>query len=709
MRHPAAGLVLAGAAAAALAGSAPRVLSPRASADAASPSASSAPLPPVPGPEAEGLAPLPETSPRNASYTIEARIDPAERTVAGSLVLEWRNTSEVPLDGFPFHLYWNAFRNNVSTTARRGNKRWAGQTGDFEKLLGWSRVTSARLLGETEEDLTPTLRYLHPDDNEDDRTVVEVRTPRPVGPGETARFRLAWEARIPHGSIGRAGIVHDYLFVVQWFPKIGVFRDGEWSAHPFYAWTEFFADFGTYDVSLTLPAGLVVGATGRLEEKEANADGTETWRFREEDVHDFAWTASRRFHERLDVFDDPGYPPVEIRLLVQPEHAHLAKRYVEATKLALRAFGTWSAPYPYAQITVVDPAWGSASGGMEYPTLFTGGASIFAPPALHSPESVTVHEAGHQFWYGLVANDELEEAWLDEGFNTYMTAKAIAHQLGAAGWGRRYFGGDLGRGARTGWPVVAPDVWLPRAAERVPDLRRHGATDVLARPGWTYRTHASYTVNSYDKPALVLQTLEALLGEDRMVRVLRTWARRNRFAHPRTEDFVRTVEEVTGEDWRWFFDETFFSSDLCDYAIGVETEPVRTPEGWFEAEDGSLVLSTSSADGASGAAGDVFESRVTVAREGGVRMPVEVRIEFADGRSVTETWDGRERWTRFRYEGAPVVRAVVDPLAKLAIDVDRVNNEWLADRGPARRAATKWAARWMLWLQDLLELHMVVG
>ena len=139
-----------------------------------------------------------------------------------------------------------------------------------------------------------------------------------------------------------------------------------------------------------------------------------------------------------------------------------------------------------------------------------------------------------------------------------------------------------------------------------------------------------------------------------MDRILRPFARRYRFAHPTTMDLVAVVNEVTGEDWRWFFEETFYSSGLCDYAV-------------------------------------------------------EVLVELADGRSVRERWDGRERWTRFEYTGAKVVRAVVDPEAKIALDVDPRNNEWIDDTGPARRAATKWAARWMFWLQNLLELHMVVG
>ncbi len=679
---------------------------------AASPGHVSTPLPPVAWRDAPGLPPLPEVSPRNASYTIEARLDPEKRTIAGTLVLEWRNTSDQALSTFPFHLYWNAFRNNFSTTARGEGRRAPGDRRREDRTFGWIQVRSVRLLGDAEQDLTPTVRYLAEDGNADDRTVMEVRTAKPIAPGATGRFRIEWDSLVPHGSIGRAGWVHDYHFIAQWFPKIGVFWKGEWNCHPFYPWTEFFADFGVYDVKLTLPRGFVVGATGRLESKTDNSDGTETFRFVQEDVHDFAWTASRRFVERHSRFDDPGYPPVDVRLLVQPEHAPLAERYLEATKTALRTYGTWSAPYPYPQITVVDPAYGSSSVGMEYPTLFTGGASVLAPPELQSPEGVTIHEAGHQFWYGLVANDEFEEAWLDEGFNSYMDMKASDHSLGPGGWGRRHFGDDDrrgGRGGRTGVPAVAPGVRMARGSESLVGLREGGEADVMARKAWKYRDAGSYTLNSYGKPALVLQTLEGLLGEETIVKVLRTYARRYRFAHPTTGDFIATVDEVTGQDWRWFFDQTFFSADLCDYAVEVKSEPVRTPAGWFEGKDGKLELRSPRKKDRGKDDEGPFDSRVTVVRKGEVLLPVELRVDLADGRTVTERWDGRDRWARFRYEGAKVVRAMVDPQRKIAIDVDPSNNEWISDERPARRAATKWAARYLFWLQNLLELHTVVG
>jgi hypothetical protein len=665
-------------------------------------------LPPLAADDA--LPPLPERSPRVASYAIEARLDPEARTIDGSMLLEWRNTSGAPLREFPFHLYWNAFRNNLSTHIREGPrrlKRRHASGGEWERRLGFIDVRRVVLLGEPEADLTPTMRFVQPDDgNADDRTVMQVEAPAPIAPGALARFRIEWTARVPYGDVGRAGWVHDYHFIVQWFPKIGVHWNGEWNCHQFHAWSEFFADFGNYDVRLTLPQGFVVGATGALREgPTANPDGTQTLRFVQEDVHDFAWCASRRFLERRGRFEAPGHPPVEIRLLIQPEHAGLAQRYLAATRAALHAYGAWSAPYPYAQITVVDPAWRSASGGMEYPTLITGGSRVFAPLELRSPEGVTIHEAGHQFWYGLVANNEFEEAWLDEGFNTYHTAKTEDLFYGPEGWGRRYFGPREEGRALGGWPVVAPGVWLGRGEDRLEGLREAGENDVMARRSWEYRNRASYGLNSYGKPALTLQTLEGLVGDETMTRILRTYARRHRFGHPTTEDFIRTVNEVTGQDWRWFFEQTFFSSERVDYAVGVRNSRARHLAGFGDGEAGRPPLTPPSESDRDQAP---WEAEVELRRLGGARLPVELLVQFEGGATASERWDGKDRWQRFRYP-RKVVRAAVDPDAKLALDVDPSNNAWVEERGVARRAAFKWSARFLLWLQHLLELHTVLG
>jgi len=660
----------------------------------------------LPAPGGDGLPPLPERSARNANYTIEARLDAAARSIEGRLVLEWRNTTTAAADRLPFHLYWNAFRNDLSTSARGSGPRAARFPKD--RHFGYTQPKAVVLLGEPDTDLTPTLRYLPSGDgNADDRTVAEVRPPRPIAPGESVRLRVEWTSRVPYGAPGRAGFVHDYFFVAQWFPKIGVLRpDGTWSAHAFHSTTEFFSDFGVYDVRLTLPSAWVVGATGREVEDVANADGTRTRRFVQEDVHDFAFTGCPRFLDRRSRFEDPGYPPVDIRLLLMPEHASLEGRYFEAIKVALRAYGAWTAPYPYPQITVVDPAWHSNSGGMEYATLLTGGAQLWSPPGLHSPESVTIHEVGHQFLQGLVATDEFEEAWLDEGFNQYLEDRATYGAYGDRSFSRRYFGGTNQRGQARGIPVVAPGVFERYGDDHREELRRHGREDPMVRRAFEYRSSDGYYLNTYDKPALVMTTLENLLGAETMDRVLKTWAHRYRFAHPTTRDFVALVDEVTGGDWSAFFQETFYSSGLCDYAAVVEQEESREARGFVDDAGRFVSVDTPRAKGRT----PTWDAVVTFERRGEVRLPVELRIELADGRVVRESWDGRDTWKRFVLRGgAKVKRALVDPDAKLAIDVNRANNVWRDEDGLADRAAARWSARYLFWLQMLLEMHTVLG
>jgi hypothetical protein len=239
-------------------------------------------------------------------------------------------------------------------------------------------------------------------------------------------------------------------------------------------------------------------------------------------------------------------------------------------------------------------------------------------------------------------------------------------------------------------------------------LRAAGTVDRMARRSWEYRDRDSYGLNAYSKPALVLQTLENLLGEATMNRVLHTYHQRWRFGHPTTADLIAVFEEVTGSPWRWFFEQTFFSSEVCDYALGsVQNRPRRAFEGYRNRPGREPELVRAHAPEPERGP---YESEVLVVRKGGVQLPVKILIEFEDGERVTEAWNGQRRWVRYRYQRpVKVQRAVVDPDHQLMLDIDYANNSWIQDRGPARAASIRWAGRWMLWLQGLLELYAAFG
>ena len=328
--------------------------------------------------------------------------------------------------------------------------REAALTGDKELARrpeadwGWIDVTSLKLVGTSGApvDVTSSLRFIAPDDgNLDDRTVAEVPLPSPVAPGETVNVQIAWSSRVPR-TFARTGAIGNYYFLGQWFPKIGVLQDTGWNCHQFHAATEFFSDFGIYDVRLTVPNGWIVGATGTERGRRDEGDRTTTHHYYAEDVHDFAWTTSPDYVERIERFGHDGLPPVSMRLLLQPEHVRQAERHFNATRAALRYYGEWFGPYP------VRTHHGHRSGVAER----RGGHGV--SDALHgraragwrrvrwrNPEDVTVHEAGHQFWYGIVATNEFEHAWMDEGFNTFATARALEQFFGPQYYAKRYFGG----------------------------------------------------------------------------------------------------------------------------------------------------------------------------------------------------------------------------------------------------------------------------
>jgi hypothetical protein len=629
-------------------------------------------------------------SPRNANYTINVRLDPNTRTLTGDEILSWRNISAASAQTLRFHLYYNAWRNTHSSWMRE--LQLAGNAEDVvdrpESDWAWIDIGSLRLLsGATPADLTPRLRFIAPDDgNTNDRTIVEVPLDTPVAPGETIQVQIAWTSRVPR-TFARTGAVADFFFLAQWFPKIAVLQDGGWNSHQFHSATEFFSDFGTYDVKLTVPQGWIVGATGRERARVDGANGATTHHYYAEDVHDFAWTTSPRFLERIDTFQHTTLPPVTMRLLLQPEHERQADRHFKATRAALKYYGEWFGAYPYGHITIVDPAWRSGAGGMEYPTLFTAGTRWLAPKGVTQPEGVTIHEAGHQFWYGVVATNEFEDAWMDEGINTFATARTIAQEFEPNYLTKRYFGGFI--------PWVFRDVPLSRATDgnRLAGYRSAARNESPATPTWRYWPGSAGAI-TYNKTALWLHTMERMLGWDTLQRILSTYYSRWAFKHPRPDDFFAIVNEVSGRDLTWFFDQVYRSSNAFDY--GVETfRSVPEAARGFVGDGAERAFSSGDQPGA-------YRTTVVARRYGEGVFPVDVRVVLANDEEVRWRWEGQERWKAF--EVVKPVRASyaqVDPDRVLLLDLNYTNNS--ASLEPkARRAARKWSLAWMIWLQDHL-------
>jgi hypothetical protein len=447
-----------------------------------------------------------------------------------------------------------------------------------------------------------------------------------------------------------------------------------------------------------VPAGWIVGATGSEGEQRDNGDGAATHRDYQEDVHAVTWTTSRDYIDLAERFFEPGLPPVEMRLLIQPEHLAQAQRHFDATRETLKHYGLWYGAYPYDHVTVIDPAWGSGAGGMEYPTLFTSGTRLFNPFGGGSPEGVTVHEMGHQFWYGLVGNNEFEHAWLDEGLNTVSTNRTMQEVWGDRFLVQRYLP-PPGKESRSGFiPVTFRDIRTNAFVNRLDRLRPHLTSNEPHEPTYRYHPATGYNI-TYSKTALWLLTLENHLGWNTLQRILSTFFERYRFQHPTPDDFFAVADEVAGQPLGWFFDQVYFDSVVFDYAIGSVASTPSEAEGFVE-RGGELVYVQPDEEPGDDA---MYRTEIGVKRLGGGRFPVEVLLVFEDGHEVRHEWDGRERWKLLVEERRSKLRyAAVDPERKLMLDPNYTNNSKLLE-SRAGLPARKWASKWMIMLQDMLD------
>lgn len=621
------------------------------------------------------VAPTTETlSIRVVAYKIEAKLDTAKKTITATESLTYHNLTGQPQQTFPFHLYLNAFQPQSTwmAEAQEENPSHGGKRDTF------GSITVDHIAVAGMGDVTNKMQFIHPDDdNADDRTVMQVTLPTPVPPGADVQFVMSFTDKLPE-VVARTGYIRDFFMVGQWFPKIGVWWKGAWNCHQFHASTEFFADFGTFDVRITLPQNEIVGAAGDLVSSVNNPDGTKTLVYHSEDVHDFSWTASPNFQVIEDSWTGSA-GTVKIHLLMSPGNMPTAPRYLQSQKGSLKLYDDWIGPYPYDRITIVDPPHGGfEAGGMEYPTLFTGDTTWYMPESTLLPEVVVVHEFGHQYWYGMVATNEFEEAWLDEGINTYMEAKIMDALYGAD---RSVF--------RSRFATLG-ELEDERAGILVPGYMRWPDTDPLTQLGWRFYSDSAYGSVTYSKTSLVLRTLEKIIGEDVMRRALHTYFLRYRFTHPTAEDFLKTIEEISGQDLRWYFNQSIYGTNILDYEIvDAQSEPLDS--------DKSKKTGSKSDP-------DIYHTTVTVHRKGDFIFPVDVEIKFDDGRSIIEHWNGRDRWVRYTYDRpAKLVSAEIDPQHKVPLDLNLFNNSFRVQED--KRAIHKLANIWTFcceWLAQLL-------
>ena len=600
-------------------------------------------------------------SQRVVAYNMDARYNAKNHSLDATETLTYHNLTGQPLDSFPFHLYLNGFQ-PTSTWMREG-KREGTRGQNFatwdSKSFGAEEIKSFEVVGQG--DFTTQLQFTHPDDdNKDDRTVVEVRLPKPIPPDGYVQFKIKFHDQFPE-TVARTGWNRDFILGGQWFPKVGVWWHGAWNCHQFHAYTEFFADFGVYDVKLAVPQNEVVGASGIEVGSVNNPDGTKTVTYHADDIHDFAWTASPHYLIYKDTFQG-SMGPVKLRIMMQPGHWSQVERQARVLKQCMDHYDRWYGPYPYKTLTLVDPDPGSPAFGMEYPTFITGGTTWWEPEGYHvgSAEAIE-HEFGHQYWYGMVATNEFEDAWMDEGINQYTQNKVMNSIFGAST-------SVLDLGGITGGERDLARLFYIGVAD----------LDPMAKNGWQYADNNSYGGATYGKTALMLLTLEGVVGEDTMRQAMHMYFTRYRFTHPTKEDFLKTIEEVSGKDLRWYFNQAVYGTPVLDFEV---LKINSTPVEWYKEN-----LKEKKGD-------TEYISNVWIHRRGEFIIPVDIEIKFDNGDKVREHWDAQDRWVRFAYQKKAKLESVeVDPDRRIQLDRNNFNNSRTAEAkgAPARKLTNYW-------------------
>lgn len=589
---------------------------------------------------------------QQADYVINASLDTDARRLSANGTITYHNNSPHTLDYLWIQLEQNLFAENSAGSL---SKPVGSRFGQQEGIGGGLNIEHINVSNGSSS------WHEH-------GTLGRLDLEHPLKPGQELKIDVAWAFNVPEYGADRMGtedleqgVVYE---IAQWIPSVAKYDDvNGWNTLEYLGAGEFYADFGRYEVNITVPANHVVGASGMLVnasqvldashlarfEQAKHSDetivirgadevgssvnsttsGTKTWKFVADNVHSFAWATSEAFlwdAASVEVERATGTQRVLCQSLYPKEAMPLWGE--KSTQMTRHSIGFYSKfMYPYQLPSAINV--NGVVGGMEYPGIVFCGArknekSLFG---------VTDHEFGHQWFPFIVNSDERRHAWMDEGFNTFINIYS----------NRAYWNDPKGfRGSRSPAGIASR-------------MLRPNRQPLETRPDFIYGRNLGYL--AYSKPAVGLYLLrEVVLGEDRFDRAMREYVRRWAYKSPQPADFFRTIEDVSGKDLGWFWKGWFMGTGTLDQGIAKvkqETNDDGTP-GWI---------------------------RATITNHGGIVMPVEYEVGYADNSTErrtlpAEVWATTDAWLAGWDSGGRKVKWItIDPDADLP-DVQRHNNQW---------------------------------
>jgi hypothetical protein len=566
-------------------------------------------------------------------YRIDATLDTITHVIRGRESIRYTNNSPDALAYLWMFLEQNiCSRSGITEKLDQPPLMFLGSTFDFscKGFDGGVTLEHVRIGG---QELRPAIHG----------TTMRIDLPRPLGPGRMLDLDIAWRFTVPPYGAGRMGRDGSLYQIAQWYPRLAVYDDVRgWNHDPYIGAGEFYLEYGSFDVNLTLPSNYTVAATGRLGNPEVvltpeqrsrlasarsatepvpiitsveagklgTPSRTATWRFTADSVRDFAFAAGSQLR-----WDASAYQKVLVHTLYRPS----APEWEEANRMvrdALQYFSEQWYPYPYSHITSVE----GPIEGMEYPML------TFDPraPSREERQWVLAHELGHQWMPMIVGSNERLYPWMDEGFNTFIDLAGAA----------RYFAGTAYGDSIEVHPLhLYQDHAIP--GQEQPLITRPVEVKDLF---WT----------GYQKPALMMQTLRyEVMGKERFDAAFRAYLRAWAYKHPTPADFFRLMRDASGMDLDWYWRDWVFTTARLDQAVDSIG---RTRDG----------------------------EKVFLSNRGSMMLPLEMDLTFRDGskervRLPVEMWNQGSKFAYRLRSAREVSRVVIDPRRVLP-DIDRANN-----------------------------------
>lgn len=462
---------------------------------------------------------------QKVDVNINATLNDADHSLNADIIMNYTNNSPDTLHYIWIHLWPNAYKND--RTAFSDQLLENGRTNFYfskEEDRGYINRLSFQVDG----------MLADMQDHPQHQDIIKLILPQPLAPGSSAKIETPFHVKLPY-NFSRGGHIKQSYQVTQWYPKPAVYDSKGWHPIPYLDQGEFYSEFGDYNVKLLLPQNYTVASTGmpvNSNEKRSDTSSTlQTLEFTQNNIHDFAWFASKNFEVLHDTLQLPS-KVIDVYCYYDASNAKYWKNSIRYIKNAILTKSQWLGEYPYPVVSVVENASKEDMGGMEYPTI----TLISKTDNEKLLDYLINHEVGHNWFYGILASNERVHPWMDEGMNSYYDKRYMMQQYGNTGLN------------------VAGDA--PFMTKREPvDIQETILTAItnikkdqpIETPADKFSSFNNNMI-PYEKTAQWMQLLERELGSSLFDSVMSTYYQRFKFRHPYPEDFRATAEEVSGRD-----------------------------------------------------------------------------------------------------------------------------------------------------------------